>query len=187
MSEATYLSDPEGNGIEVYRDRPRADWPMRAGRIHMDNAPFDLRGVVADGDADGGSWTTVPDGTVMGHVHLKVADLPAARRFYVDGLGFDPTEEGYPSALFVSAGGYHHHFGLNTWESAGMIRDPGTAGLRRATLSLPLGGAAPIARRLAAQGLAVDEEANGHAVVDPSGNRLLLVEGPVTAQAALRL
>lgn len=185
VSEATYLADPEGNGIEVYRDRPRAEWPTRAGRIHMDNSPFDLRGVVAEGDATGQDWTVAPDGTTMGHVHLKVADLDAARRFYVDGLGFAPTEEGYPSALFVAAGGYHHHLGLNTWESAGAPRRPGTTGLRTAVVELPPGEAA--VARLAAIGVEATPDPHGSRVVDPSGNALLITDAPLAAGAALAL
>lgn len=187
VSEATYLADPEGNGIEVYRDRPRGEWPMVEGRIHMDNAPFDLRGVVGEGDAAGGTWTGAPAGTVVGHVHLKVSDVEASRRFYVDGLGFAPTEEGYPSALFVAAGGYHHHFGLNAWESAGAARTEGTTGLRGAVVSLPVEARAATARRLEAAGIPLVTGAAADVAVDPSGNRILFVSDPLDARSALVL
>ncbi|BBE73685.1 VOC family protein [Oharaeibacter diazotrophicus] len=186
VSEATYLADPEGNGIEVYRDRPRAEWPRRDGRIHMDNSPFDIAGVLADGDAVGRRFDGLPAGTVVGHVHLKVADVAATRRFYVDTLGFEATEEGYPSALFVAAGGYHHHFGLNAWESAGGTRVAGATGLRHATVTMAPAARAAHAARLAAAGLGADA-GPATAAVDPSGNRLLFVDRPIDAATALAL
>lgn len=187
VSEALYLADPEGNGIEIYRDRPRADWPMQGAGVHMENARFDVRGVVDEGDAAGGNWAGMPAGTIVGHVHLKVADLAATRRFYVDILGFDVMNEAYPGALFVAAGGYHHHFGLNVWESAGGTRPPRTAGLAAATITLPAAAIDTVAARLAAAGVASERVDTAIAVSDPSGNRLLLVPSPVTAPDALRL
>lgn len=187
VSEATYLADPEGNGVEVYRDRPRSEWPIRDGRIHMDNAPFDVTGVVAEGDAADRPWSGAPAGTVVGHVHLKVSDVAAARRFYADTLGFAVTEEGYPSALFVAAGGYHHHFGLNMWESAGAQRVPGTTGLRAAVVQLSEAGRREAAARCEASGLPVERGEPADAVTDPSGNRLLLATGPLDAAAVLAL
>ncbi|WP_181703484.1 VOC family protein [Chthonobacter albigriseus] len=187
VSEAVYLADPEGNGIEVYRDRGRAEWPIRDGRIHMDNAPLDVPGILADGDAADAPWTGIPDGTVMGHVHLKIANVAETRRFYVDTLGFEATEEGYPSALFIAAGGYHHHFGLNAWESAGAARVPGTTGLAAAVVILPPAARAALAARLRGAGVPVESGAVGDAVVDPSGNRVVFADAPVTAKAALAL
>lgn len=187
VSEATYLADPEGNGIEVYRDRPKGEWPLRDGKIRMDNAPFDIRGVVSTGDGEGGTFKGAPAGTIVGHVHLKVSDIAATRRFYVETLGFDATEEGYPSALFVSAGGYHHHFGLNTWESAGGSRTPGATGLRAATITLPAAARAALVDRLAAAGIPVGGTGDLPSVVDPSGNRLVFAADPVGAKAALDL
>lgn len=187
VSEATYLSDPEGNGIEVYRDRPRGEWPIRDGRIHMDNAPFDLAGVAAAGDAVGRPYAGAPEGTTVGHVHLKVADVAEARAFYVDGLGFDTTEEGYPAALFVAAGGYHHHVGLNAWESAGGRRAPGTTGLRSAAVTLPAAARAALSARLDAAGLAAPAQTGTAAAVDPSGNRLVFTDAALDGTAALAL
>ncbi len=185
VSEATYLADPEGNGIEVYRDRPRLEWPMRNGRIHMDNSPFDLRGVVADGDAAGGRYGAAPAGTTVGHVHLKVADVAAARRFYVETLGFDATEEGYPGALFVAAGGYHHHLGLNTWESAGGSRAAGSLGLRSVTVTLPGPACSALRSRLADAGIALDGDDDRFAVADPFGTVLVFVDPSLDGAAAL--
>ncbi len=185
MSEATYLADPEGNGIEVYRDRPRSEWPIRNGRIHMDNAAFDLRGVVADGDAAGGRYDAAPEGTTVGHVHLKVADIPAARRFYVETLGFEATEEGYPSALFVAAGGYHHHLGLNTWESAGGTRTAGSLGLRTVTVTMPATARTALRAVLADKGVEVETNERGFSVADPFGNVLVVADATLDGTAAI--
>ena len=123
VSEALYLSDPEGNGIELYRDRPRDQWPVRDGVLQMDTLPLDLDGVLGElrrEDAE----SAMPAGTRIGHVHLNVGDLTAAEAFYSGALGFDVTVRGYPGALFVSAGGYHHHVGLNTWAGEGAPPSP---------------------------------------------------------------
>jgi catechol 2,3-dioxygenase len=112
VSEALYLQDPDDLGIEIYRDRPRSEWSQRRGEIAMASEPLDGAGVIAAGD---GAWQGMPSGTRMGHIHLHVGDMRAARTFYGDALGFDVTVSSYPGALFLSAGGYHHHLGLNTW------------------------------------------------------------------------
>lgn len=116
VSEAFYLSDPDGLGIEVYADRPRATW-QRAGRqLVMATDPVDIESVIAAaGDT---AWEGMPAGTVMGHVHLHVGGIDEASRFYSDGIGFDRIVWSYPGALFMSAGGYHHHLGTNTWAGA---------------------------------------------------------------------
>jgi catechol 2,3-dioxygenase len=111
VSEALYLTDPEGNGIEIYRDYPREDWPITDdGRVRISTEPLDLASIEAA--ATGGSQ--VPSGTDVGHVHLEVSSLDAFRAFYVDTLGFE-VQTTVPAASFVSAGGYHHHIGANTW------------------------------------------------------------------------
>ena len=116
VSEALYLRDPEYNGIEIYRDRPREEWSIVDGQIQMATLPLDLQGIagLADDAGDG-----MPAGTTMGHVHLQVAGLAPADSFYHRLLGMDVTVRSYPGALFMSAGGYHHHIGANTWESHG--------------------------------------------------------------------
>ena len=116
VSEAFYLSDPDGLGIEVYADRPRSTW-RRAGRqLMMATDPVDISDVIAAaGDT---RWEGMPAGTVMGHVHLHVGGIDEASRFYSDGIGFDRIVWSYPGALFMSAGGYHHHLGANTWAGA---------------------------------------------------------------------
>ena len=174
VSEALYLSDPEGNGIELYRDRPREEWPRQGDEVAMATLPLDLESVLAEpgGDADA---PTMPEGTVLGHVHLQVSDLDTASAFWVGALGFDATASLYPGALFVSAGGYHHHVGLNTWAGAGAPRPPaGARGLDRFELVLPDAASETAARdRLAAIGDVRDED--GEALVeDPSGNAVLV-------------
>ena len=175
VSEALYLSDPEGNGIELYRDRPREEWPIRDGVLQMDTLPLDLDGVLGElrrEDAESG----MPDGTRIGHVHLNVGDLAAAEAFYSGALGFDVTVRGYPGALFVSAGGYHHHLGLNTWAGEGALAAPqGSRGLRQFEIVLPRGEAlAAEVDRLHEAGFEPAEDEGGTLVTDPSGNRVLL-------------
>ena len=112
VSEALYLDDPEGNGVEIYRDRPRAEWPTdEDGRVEMDTLPLDVESLAADAAGEDGT----PPGTDVGHVHLEVSDLSTARRFYVGTLGMNVRQEWGSQALFVAAGDYHHHVGLNTW------------------------------------------------------------------------
>lgn len=113
VSEALYLQDPDGLGIEVYADRPRATWQTRAGELVMTTEPLDRAGLARA--AAGQPWTGMPAGTVMGHLHLHVGDLGRAAAFYHGALGLDVMVRRYPGALFLAAGGYHHHLGLNTW------------------------------------------------------------------------
>jgi catechol 2,3-dioxygenase len=116
VSEALYLHDPDGLGIEVYADRPRAAWRHRHGQLQMATDPLDLAGVMEA--AGSTAWHGMPAGTTMGHVHLHVGDLARAEAFYHEALGLDKVVWSYPGALFLSAGGYHHHLGVNTWAGA---------------------------------------------------------------------
>ena len=178
VSEALYLSDPEGNGIEIYRDRPREEWPRRDGQIQMDTIPLDLEGLLGELRAgeDGGP---AADGTRVGHVHLNVGDLAAAERFYSGVLGFEVTVRSYPGALFVSAGGYHHHIGLNTWAGQGAPPPPpGTRGLRWFEIRLPeTGELDELERRLDRAGIEHERSEEGIRTADPSGNGVLLSAG----------
>ncbi|HWE09671.1 MAG TPA: VOC family protein [Solirubrobacteraceae bacterium] len=173
VSEALYLSDPDGNGIELYRDRPREQWRHDGGELQMATLPLDLRDLAGELSGSQQSQPTAPEGTVMGHVHLQVADIPEAEAFYRGILGFGVTTRGYPGALFVSAGGYHHHLGLNTWHSAGSgPAAPGAIGLRAYEVRLP--DAAELDRvigRVRAAGQETVAAGTGiTAVRDPSGN-----------------
>jgi catechol 2,3-dioxygenase len=176
VSEALYLSDPEGNGIELYRDRPRAEWTHDpGGELRMATLPLDLHDLAAAA-ADASGEEPPPAATTVGHVHLQVAELEAAEAFYAGLLGFEVMVRGYPGALFVAAGGYHHHLGLNTWASrGGPPNAPGTRGLERFEVTLPGTAAlAPLATRLADAGLATREHPRGLLIGDPFGNELLL-------------
>lgn len=113
VSEALYLQDPDGLGIEVYRDRPRAEWQRVGRELMMASDPLDFAAVAAAGKSE--PWTGMPAGTVVGHLHLHVGDIARAAEFYSTALGFDRTVWRYPGALFLGAGGYHHHLGTNVW------------------------------------------------------------------------
>jgi catechol 2,3-dioxygenase len=174
VSEALYLSDPDGNGIEIYRDRPRDQWPERDGHLEMATIPLDLDGLARE--SSGSGERPVPGGTRLGHVHLQVADLDEAERFYSGLLGFDVMVRGYPGALFVSAGGYHHHLGLNTWHSAGASPPPpGSVGLRSFEVRLPdRASFEQTLEHLRAAGVESEQLDGGVLVRDPSGNGVLL-------------
>jgi len=172
VSEALYLSDPEGNGIELYRDRPRAEWRRgENGELAMATLPLDLEDLLSAAPADDAPDDGMPAGTTLGHVHLQVSDLAAAEAFYADALGFDVMVRGYPGALFVAAGGYHHHLGLNTWASAGgPPADPAARGLR--DFAIHFGDAAErdgATNRLAEAGYALREERDAAVATDPFG------------------
>ncbi|NIZ90846.1 VOC family protein [Kineosporiaceae bacterium B12] len=154
VSQAFYFTDPEGNGIELYWDRPRNLWTWHGGRVQMATEPLDPNAFLAEHlDAEGGSNAAV------GHVHLKVGDIATARRFYVETLGFDVTAD-LGSALFFSAGGYHHHMAVNTWESAGTGARAATIGLGQVSIVVPTAGdVEALAERLGAH--SVDHRSDG--------------------------
>ncbi len=140
VSEALYLSDPEGNGIEVYADRPREQWVDAAGAIRLATEPLDAENLAAAAD---GPWAGAPEGTVVGHVHLQVGDVAEAERFYVGALGLEVMAR-YPGAAFLATGGYHHHLGANVWNSRGAgPRRPEATGLAELVLVADPGAAAP--------------------------------------------
>jgi catechol 2,3-dioxygenase len=178
VSEALYLSDPDGNGIELYRDRPREEWSYADGRLQMATLSLDLQELADELAGAEALQRSVPAGTTIGHVHLQVASIPDAEAFYHGVLGFDVTTRGYPGALFVSAGGYHHHLGLNTWHSAGSSpAAPGAVGLRSYEVVLP--DRAELGRVLdrvrGAGPSPVTESADSAAVRDPSGNLVVVL------------
>jgi catechol 2,3-dioxygenase len=128
VSEAIYLNDPDGNGIEIYADRAREEWPWQDGEIAMKTLRLDLQELLQEaGDT---RWDGAPDGTVIGHVHLRVGDPAEAEKWWRETLGFDTMAHYGASAVFLASGGYHHHVGANAWHSAGAKRrDPSRAGL----------------------------------------------------------
>jgi catechol 2,3-dioxygenase len=136
VSEALYLRDPDNLEIEVYVDRPRTTWKRSGRELMMASDPLDLQSLASA--AEGLAWTGMPAGTVMGHVHLHVGDIPTGSAFFSDALGFDQTVWHYPGALFLAAGGYHHHLGTNTWAGAGAVpASAGDAQLLEWTIELP--------------------------------------------------
>jgi len=175
VSEALYLSDPEGNGIELYRDRPRDQWPLAGDSVEMATLPLDLENLLAEPGGESAA-PSMPEGTILGHVHLQVADLDTAEAFWVDALGLDVTARGYPGALFTSAGGYHHHVGLNTWAGVGAPWPPvGARGLVRFEVVLPDDGAVEeAAERLAGVGPVERTDGGGVLATDLSGNTVLV-------------
>ncbi|WP_046174274.1 VOC family protein [Domibacillus indicus] len=120
VSEAIYIDDPDGNGIEIYRDRPSSEWTWNNGLVDMATVQLDGDSILAESDEE---FTGLPGGTIMGHLHLHMSNLPEAKNFYVDGLGFQIVSH-YPQAIFTSTGGYHHHIALNTWQGTGIPRRP---------------------------------------------------------------
>ena len=167
VSEALYLSDPAGNGVEIYRDRPREEWPTTDdGRVRMATDPLDFAGI----DGAGTGEERAPPGTTVGHVHLEVSSLEAFADFYVDALGFDVRAD-VPGALFVAAGGYHHHLGANTWQRR---TDPAEGrGLAWFEVVLPDSKRFDAVReRIADREKEITDTADGFAVADPDGIEL---------------
>jgi catechol 2,3-dioxygenase len=164
VSEALYLQDPDGLGIEVYRDRPRAEWQRIGRELMMATDPLDFPAIVAS--AAGEPWTGMPAGTVMGHLHLHVGDLPRAATFYHHALGFDRMVWRYPGALFLGAGGYHHHLGTNTWANA--APSPGERDAQLLEWSIVVPSPSDVLATLQAAGF----DAQGGLVRDPWGTPL---------------
>jgi catechol 2,3-dioxygenase len=176
VSEAIYLTDPDGHGIEIYHDRPRVVWEgLVASRMTTD--PLDVADLLGELDDPATEpFAGLPAGTEMGHVHLQVADVATTIDFYRDVLGFDVMAELFGSAAFLAAGGYHHHVGANTWHSLGAPPPPpGTAALRHATIVLPDAAERDrVAARVAETGEEPEARGDGVLVRDPSGIGLLL-------------
>jgi catechol 2,3-dioxygenase len=183
VSEALYLRDPDGHGIEVYADRPREGWEWTDGQVRMGGGPVDVRSMMKEGEALG-LWTGMRPGTTMGHVHLQVGDIDKAEAFHHGVLGFDVVAR-MPTALFVSAGGYHHHLGMNTWHSKGTKPAPAdTATLRYYAIVLPSAEAlAPVLARLADAGIAFHQVGDEVVLRDPWLNMVVLHTGPLADAA----
>jgi catechol 2,3-dioxygenase len=178
VSEAIYLADPDGNGIEIYRDRPREGWEMLGGEIHMESAPLDFDAILGELKGQPNNGEGLAADTRIGHIHLNVADLEQTEAFYHGVLGFDVMMRRATGALFVSAGGYHHHLGLNIWDGAGAPPPPaGSIGLRHYAIVLPdereLGA---VAGRVKEVGFAAEKVNEGFMVRDPAQNVILLTQ-----------
>jgi catechol 2,3-dioxygenase len=174
VSEALYLQDPDNLGIEVYWDRPRSTWQQRGDELYIVSEPLDLESVLAAGGPS--RFEGLPSGTVLGHMHLRVGAIDQAEAFYHQALGFDKTAWTYPGALFLAAGGYHHHLGTNTWGGRLSPRAAREPGLTAWEIVLP--GAAEIGaavRSCVHAGAQASERDDGWAVIDPWGTELRLV------------
>jgi len=171
VSEALYLTDPDGLGIEVYADRPRASWKTADRQIAMATDPLDAESLMAaGGDAP---FTGLPQGTVIGHVHLHVGDIERASHFYHEGLGFDKMVWNYPGALFLAAGGYHHHLGTNTWAAGQPAAGDGDARLLEWEVVVPTASDAQAAlSSVESAGHPVERDTSGGTVSDPWGTKV---------------
>ena len=174
VSEAFYLADPDGLGIEVYADRPRETWKRIGRELMISTDPVDVAGLVAD--AGEAAWTGMPAGTVIGHVHLHVGDIARGSEFFSEALGFDRMTWRYPGALFLGAGGYHHHLGTNTWAgSAARMPGDGDARLLEWTIEVPTGAdVAAAARSLENAGHNVEKAGSEARTRDPWGTGIVL-------------
>lgn len=173
VSEALYINDPDGNEIEIYRDRPSSEWSWSNGQVAMATEPLDGDSLLAESKK---TWKGLPAKTVMGHIHLHVSDLEKTDEFYKNGLGFDIVTN-HPGALFTSTGGYHHHIGLNVWNGVGAkMPVKNSVGLNWFTLVYPDEGVRQKAiAQLEKFGSNVAKEQNYYVTEDPSGNVIQLV------------
>ena len=185
VSEALYLDDPDGNGLEIYADRPRRSWRTHDGQLQMATVPLNMNDLLRESEQDKRSWSGLPAQTRIGHVHLHVADLDQAEAFYCDVLGFDLAARYGPSASFVSAGGYHHHIGMNTWAGAGAPQPPpGAVGLRTFTICLPNSQArSQLLEHLRRSEVPFSEHDDEFLLRDPSHNGILLAVDPEVKRA----
>jgi catechol 2,3-dioxygenase len=174
VSEAVYLTDPDGLGIEVYADRPRSAWRTENRQLAMTSIPLDVPSVVAA--AGGEKWNGAPSDTTLGHVHLYVRNLDEAAAFYHEGVGFDKVVWSYPGALFMSAGGYHHHLGTNTWAAGAPLPTDDDARLLEWEIVLPdVESVEGAARSLEGKGALVNRDGNSITAQDPWGTQVRLL------------
>ena len=173
VSEAVYLSDPDGLGIEVYADKARETWNLVDGQIEMASKPLDVDDLVSA--ANGVRWDGMPSGTRMGHVHFYVGDVQKAESFYHAGLGLSKIVWNYPGALFMSAGGYHHHVGVNTWAAGSPLATDDDARLLEWEMIVPSAAAVEgAAASLSSAGFKAEHDGNSAVVRDPWGIALRL-------------
>ena len=169
VSEAFYFHDPEFNGLELYYDRPETTWQWDGESVKMDSLPLNPQEFIEQHLGHSGSAAKT-----LGHVHLRVGDIPTARKFYVDQLGFDATAD-FGSALFISVGGYHHHFGMNVWQSKGAGMRAPSLGLAETTLLLPNSTYIDaLANRLTGLNTPFESKNKGISLQDPWGNTLVI-------------
>ncbi|ENH95740.1 glyoxalase/bleomycin resistance protein/dioxygenase [Gracilibacillus halophilus YIM-C55.5] len=174
VSEALYLNDPDGNQIEVYRDRDPSKWTWKDGQVEMAVDPIDFDDLIKEGTK--GEWDGLPKDTVMGHIHLHVAKLPQTKQFYEKGLGFETVCQFGDQALFISTEHYHHHIGLNTWIGVGAPQpSANSVGMESFTITYPSKEALDHAvQQVKSIGGSVKVEADHAVTKDPSGNKIRL-------------
>jgi catechol 2,3-dioxygenase len=174
VSEALYLSDPDGNGIEIYRDRPSTSWEWNNNEVVMTTEPLDAESLLNEGKDV--KWEGLPNDTLMGHIHLHVSQIADTGQFYQDGLGFDIVTRYGNQALFISTGRYHHHIGLNTWNGIGAPTPPkSSVGLDSFTLIFPDSVTRDkIIEQLQSIDAPVTKKAGNYITKDPSGNTIEL-------------
>ncbi len=170
VSEAFYFSDPEGNGLELYYDRPRSTWQWVNGKIVMDTKYLDPLQYIKHADGKGSKEKHV------GHVHLKVGDIEKAKEFYVDVLGFEITADSWPGALFISAGKYHHHIGLNIWHSRGAGKRKEELGLSDFEIIIPKAAIESLKKRLEDKNLQFKRE-KSKIIINDQWNNTILFKG----------
>jgi catechol 2,3-dioxygenase len=177
ISEAIYLADPDGNGIELYRDRPRSAWPWHHGRLEATepSAPLHAENLLAELDGTAYAWRGLPPSTRVGHIHLQVADLAQCRTFYHGILGLEESITGMSGACFFAANGYHHHIACNVWSSRDAPPPRNALGLHFFTVMLPVQRqVVKLASRVSAVGIEVTQYSQSYLLRDPSQNRILL-------------
>lgn len=173
VSEAVYLADPEGNGIEIYRDRPRADWLIN-GRTHITTEALDFAGILGTAQGDDAPWEGLPAGTIVGHIHLRVASIAQTEHFYTQLLGLEIIlSMNGMGATFLAYDGYHHHIGANIWASRLPAPDD-VLGLDHFILHLPQPRLSAALARLNEAGIAVEQTPAGHRLMDPARNIIVL-------------
>lgn len=174
VSEAIYLNDPDGHGIEIYRDRVREEWQYSGDQLRMTTDPIDLQGIIDELGGQLPSSHQMAAGTFIGHVHLQVSNIPATERFYTDLIGLERVARYGPQATFLSANGYHHHLGANTWAGAYLSPAPDDAArlLWFEIIQPDPAAATLIAQRLEAAGIATTPSGDAFFVTDPSGIRV---------------
>ena len=187
-SESLYVEDPDSNRIEIYRDCPRSQWLFDGTQLRIASVPLDLEGLRSELSGRNDVWDGLPPGTQIGHLNLRVSNLAAAEAFYVDVLGFDLIARYELDAVFVSAGGYHGHVGLNTWGGSDASPPPqGSIGLRQFEVHLPdTNELVRVMKRVQDAGVTLEETPAGGLVHDPSAHTLLLTVS-TREEAASRL
>lgn len=174
VSEALYLSDPDGNGIEIYIDRDPSEWKWQNDAVEMAVDPLNFTDLLSEGKQQ--PWNGLPADSVMGHIHLHVSDLKKTEKFYTVGLGFEVVNRYGNQAIFISDGKYHHHIGLNTWNGEGApAPHPDSVGLKSYTIMIPNEEKlTKMIDQLKRIGENVTQENEGYVTSDPSGNRIIL-------------